>query len=313
MKGTLRIAILATLSAYVLIFTGGLVRVSGAGLGCPDWPRCFGRWIPPVSADQFPANVDPASFNFTLAWIEYLNRCYAVVVGTLILITALLAIKYFRKAPRIYLPAIGAALLTAYVGWQGGRVVETKLNATLVSAHAVLAIMIATLMLYASQQMYYHLFSRSERGRIYPHDLRYLPGLLAGVVLIQVILGTNMRSTMEAFQMASPLAEGTAWTAQAGILNYLHIALGALMIIPGFYLGLKLLLRSRNASTLVWQVSIGILILLLAQLAFGLFLVETTPPVLRVLHLWSGALILGLLLMLQAAFRKTERGWYEWK
>jgi cytochrome c oxidase assembly protein subunit 15 len=313
MKSTLRITALATIAAYVLIFSGGLVRVSGAGLGCPDWPTCFGRWIPPVSIEQLPPGIDPAQFNFTLAWIEYLNRLWAMIVGTLILISALLAVKHFRSVPRIYLPAVAAALLTAYAGWQGGRVVETKLDSTLVSFHAVLAILIGMLMLYTSQQMYYHIFSRSERGSIYPDRLRAWLAILLGISLIQVILGTNMRSTLEAFQTADPLAVGRAWLAQAGVLNYLHIILGALLVIPGFYLGLKVLLRSRNPSPLVWQGAVGLLILLLAQVTFGAFLLETTPPVLRVLHLWSGALITGLLLMLHAALRKTDRGWYEWK
>jgi heme a synthase len=313
MRSTLRLAILTTITCYILIFTGGLVRVSGAGLGCPDWPKCFGRWIPPASIEQLPPNVDPATFNFTLAWIEYLNRVWALLVGTMILITAILAVKHFRRMPRIYLPVVAAALLTAYAGWQGGRVVETKLMATLVSVHAVIAILIATLMLFASQKMYYLVFARSERGSIYPESARpILAGLLV-VSLIQVILGTNMRSTLEAFQATQPLAAGTAWLAAAGTLNYLHMILGALLVIPGFYLGLKVLLRSRNSSPLVWQAAIGIIVLLLAQLVFGMLLVNTTPPVLRVLHLWNGSLILGVMLLLHAAMRKTERGWYEWK
>lgn len=313
MKGTLRLTILATITAYLLIFTGGLVRVSGAGLGCPDWPQCFGRWIPPVSVEQLPPDIDPSQFNFTLAWIEYLNRLWAMIVGTLILITALLAVKHFPKAPRIYLPAVGAALLTAYAGWQGGRVVETKLDSTLVSIHAILAIVIASLLLYAGQQMYYHLYTRSERGSIYPNGIHGLLHVLLAVSFVQVILGTNMRSATEAFQAAQPLGDRLNWLAQAGILNHFHIVLGGLLVIFGFYLGLKILLKSSNPSALVWQGSLGILALLFLQLAFGLLLLRVGPPVLQVIHLWGGALLFGLALMLHTALKKTERGWYEHK
>ena len=72
---------------YLLIFIGGLVRVSGAGMGCPDWPKCFGRWIPPTSLSQLPDYIDPEKFNLVLAWVEYLNRLFGALVGLIILIT----------------------------------------------------------------------------------------------------------------------------------------------------------------------------------------------------------------------------------
>ena len=92
-----KFALASTTATYLLIFIGGLVRVSGAGLGCPDWPKCFGRWIPPLSYNQIPVGFDVSNFNLTLAWIEYINRLAGMITGLLILITALLAIKNFRR------------------------------------------------------------------------------------------------------------------------------------------------------------------------------------------------------------------------
>ena len=79
--------IISAVLTYLIIFIGGMVRVSGAGMGCPDWPKCFGRWIPPTSLSQIPDYIDPAKFNIVLAWIEYLNRLFGVLVGFSILIT----------------------------------------------------------------------------------------------------------------------------------------------------------------------------------------------------------------------------------
>ncbi len=67
-------AVIATILSYLLIFIGGLVRVSGAGMGCPSWPKCGEGWIPPT-------NVDINQINTTLAWIEFTNRMFGVVLG----------------------------------------------------------------------------------------------------------------------------------------------------------------------------------------------------------------------------------------
>ena len=92
-----RSALISTILSYLLIFVGGLVRVSGSGLGCPDWPKCFGRWVPPTSIEQIPAHIDPTAFNIVLAWIEYGNRMLGVIVGISILLMTFIAVIYFNK------------------------------------------------------------------------------------------------------------------------------------------------------------------------------------------------------------------------
>ncbi|RJP82575.1 MAG: hypothetical protein C4524_00595 [Candidatus Zixiibacteriota bacterium] len=305
MKTTLRFAILSAVATYMLIFTGGLVRASGAGLGCPDWPRCFGRWIPPTNLSQLPPDIDPAQFNFTLAWIEYLNRLLGVVTGTLILITAILAFRHFLKVPRIVVPAAAAALLVAYTGWQGGQVVESHLESTLVSIHAVFAVLIGVLMVWVAQQVYYRLEPQAEQGGSYPAGLKkWIPAIL-GVALVQVLLGTNMRSTIEAFYADRPLAGAFAWLEQAGFLNHLHMGLGLLVVVPGVIVALKLL--SARPSPLVWQGAWAVILLAAAQAIFGALLVLLgDPELMAILHLWTAALIAGMLLLLYAALKQRE-------
>ena len=94
-------AYLSTGMTYLLIFIGGLVRVSGAGMGCPDWPKCFDRWIPPTNIDQLPEHIDPSKFNIVLAWIEYSNRLFGALVGLTITLTMLLMFKYYSNETRI--------------------------------------------------------------------------------------------------------------------------------------------------------------------------------------------------------------------
>ena len=135
---------------YLLIFIGGLVRVAGAGMGCPDWPKCFGRWIPPISVEQLPTHIDPAQFNFVLAWIEYCNRLFGAFIGLMITITCFLAIRYHRKEPKIMIPTIGAFILTLIEGWLGGVLVDTVLNPLTITLHLLLALFIVVLLISVS-------------------------------------------------------------------------------------------------------------------------------------------------------------------
>jgi heme a synthase len=82
--------IISLVSIYLLILAGGIVRSTGSGMGCPDWPKCFGRMIPPTQASELPFNYQEiykeklhgqVEFNPTKTWIEYLNRLLGALTG----------------------------------------------------------------------------------------------------------------------------------------------------------------------------------------------------------------------------------------
>ena len=104
-----------------------------------------------------------ATFNVTLAWIEYFNRLVGVCVGLLIAATALLAIIRFRRNPRILWPTLLAALLVAFQGWLGAAVVASELHSLVVTLHLLLALIIALLLVYVNQETY-HLDRTVGRG-----------------------------------------------------------------------------------------------------------------------------------------------------
>ena len=101
-----RFSIITIAMTYILIFIGGLVRVSGAGMGCPDWPQCFGHWIPPTNIEQVPLEFRD-QFNLVLAWIEYSNRLFGALVGLVVTATMYLAFKHYNN---IYDYSYGSSL-----------------------------------------------------------------------------------------------------------------------------------------------------------------------------------------------------------
>jgi len=127
-----KINLITIILLFVLILAGGVVRSTGSGMGCPDWPKCFGRYIPPANSSDLPKNykqkyVDgrlaknqkfaktldvfgftelarrirgdksilvPEEFNAAKTWTEYINRLLGAASGFFLLLTAWLSFSY---------------------------------------------------------------------------------------------------------------------------------------------------------------------------------------------------------------------------
>jgi cytochrome c oxidase assembly protein subunit 15 len=308
MKIFRQFAFISTIATYIVIFAGGLVRVSGAGLGCPDWPKCFGRWFPPTNISQLPPNIDPSLFNITLAWIEYVNRLAGVILGFLILITAFLAIKYYRKEMRILIPSLLAAILVAFQGWQGGQVVESELASHIVSIHMGVAFLIVSLLIYVTQQAYYYEYPDEEKKSDYPNKSSFWIGLLWLLTIVQIVLGTEVRSGLELIEKEFPLLPETSWLGKVGLVSHIHTFLGIVIVIGTFQVGSRILRLSKGASDMVKQVIWGMMTLGLVQVLIGAVLVVIgLPDIMEIFHLWVASLYVGAILVLFSAFRQYGR------
>lgn len=279
-----RLALWTTAATYFLILVGGLVRASGAGLGCPDWPRCFGSWIPPASAANLPPQFDPSQFNPTLMWTEYLNRLLGVTVGLLILATTISAWRHHRREPRILYTTIAALLLTAYQGWLGGRVVAHELAAWIVTAHMIVALVIVQLLLYATVES----FGRAKGRR--PKAEGFALVALIVLTLVQIAFGTQVRGAIDSALdsgVARDLALGTI-----GRLDVLHRDLAFAVLLGAALLTLWLLAGRLPPRILRW--AFAVLGLAILQVALGLVMAYgSLVPAAQVGHLTTASLLLG--------------------
>ena len=307
MKLFSKFAFLTTIATYVLIFIGGLVRVSGAGLGCPDWPKCFGSWIPPLNASQLPAGFDPDTLNFALAWIEYVNRLVGVLVGLLIVLTAIYAIKYFRTHKSILYSSIAAAILVAVQGWYGSIVVKTELNPNTITIHFLLAIIIVSLLVYVWQKSQLILNHENESQGKYPENTKNLLQILWIATIVQFVFGTQIRGKLEILIEEFPLLYGNELIAQLGAINYMHIVLGIITAMITFMVVLPLLKKSANATPLVQQSSILMAVLIIAQIVVGVIIeLFDIPPVMQVIHMWIAAIFVGLILIIYTSVTNSS-------
>lgn len=279
-----RLALWTIAVTYFLILVGGLVRASGAGLGCPDWPRCFGSWIPPASAADLPAQFDVSQFNRTLMWTEYLNRLLGVSVGFMILGTTVSAWRHHRREPRIVWTITAALLLTGYQGWLGGRVVAHELAAWIVTAHMIVALVIVQLLLYAVVES----FGPAPNARL--GRIGNVTMVLIAVTLVQVAFGTQVRGAVDA-ALDAGVARGLA-LGTVGRLDFLHRDL-AFAVMAGSA-ALSLWMMSKRAAPVLVRWSFVVLAMAVFQVVLGVVLAYgSLLPAAQIGHLTVASLLLG--------------------
>ncbi len=288
-----KLALATSITTLVLIGIGGFVRAAGAGLGCPDWPQCFDRWIPPTDVSQLPSHIDPALFNFEKAWIEYLNRLLGVFTGFLILGTAWVAWRDHRHQPAILRPSLLALFLVILQGWLGGLVVRYHLDPRFVSVHLVLALLLLGVLILVL------LNSRAAPARRIPSLLAPWAWALICLTSVQVVVGALVRGSIDLSIKANPGMPRDQLLAQVGWLDPLHRT-AALAVVLACAL---LVWKGRPLFPRLAWLPLG---LALGQLLAGLGLAYLAlPPPLQVVHIFLGSVLFASLLVLALLPAKT--------
>jgi len=299
------LSLATTIATYLLIAVGALVRAAGAGLGCPDWPRCFGQWIPPTNAADLPPGFDISQFHAVNTWLEYVNRLLGVLIGFLIFATLIAAWRWHRKQPRVIWPTTAAFVLVGVQGYLGGQVVAQGLKPSVLTAHMLLALIIVGLLLYA------HLESRfgdAAGARPAPAQRRlgWLGLGLGALMLLQVALGTSVRGILQTLEKQGVPRE--TWLPLGWWPDIAHRQLAAIAILACAGLTWATMRAApghpglRRWSTIVFGLAV-------LQVVAGLGLAyAAVPPPLQVVHLALASLIFGAIsVYVFQAFRVPSR------
>lgn len=294
---------LTTVAATLfLIFVGGLVRAAGAGLGCPDWPRCFGSWIPPTTVEQLPAQFDPSQFNVTKMWIEYVNRLVGVVIGLLIIATAALSLRYRKSKPQITWASVASLVLVIYQGWLGGQVVRSALDEWLITLHMLLAMVIVNLLIYATFKAFTEHLSYTISDAVRRHFF-WITGILLFAAVIQMVIGTQVREAIDAVVKANPGLDRSQWLEQVGFIDHLHRSTSWSLVLLGAYLGWAM--NKFSLAKPVLKTGYGIILLIILQVILGIGLAYMgMPAAFQVLHLTFAAFLVCAIILMMYMIRE---------
>jgi heme a synthase len=296
-----RIGLITIAAVYFLILVGGIVRASGAGMGCPDWPTCFGRWVPPTEEAQLPANYHETyaergyadtRFNPVKTWTEYVNRLIGVSIGLLIMLTVLYAFPLRKRDPAVFYLSAAVLLLVGFQGWLGSAVVASNLKPAMITAHMITAVLIVSLLIYA--------VIRSQRGILDDRTLLRLPPKFrpvliaaAAMTLLQIAMGTQIRESVDLISAMFSAGERHLWREEFPIVFYIHRSFSSVILLTNLWIGWTLW---RNLSLTNWYARFGPG--LVGLVAFAILAGITLdrmgfPAVAQPLHLLLANLIFG--------------------
>ncbi len=279
-----RIALLTALLTLGLIVFGAVVRVTDSGLGCGNqWPLCHGSLIPPLD-------------NIT-AWIEWLHRLFAVLIGLFGIGTLALAIRAYRTRNRAVLTAtITAAILFAVQSGLGAIVVVLDLPPTFVTLHLGTAMLLFAALLLAGVLSIY-----KPETHYQPDQITTLIYITAALSLVIILTGALVRGSGSTLACTDwPLCNGQVIPTDQGRSALIHMFHRASVLGLGVALVLVVwqTFRHRQSPRLKWLSAIA-LICYLAQAGVGaLFVLSAAAPIWGAAHVGMAAATWGLLVVL---------------
>jgi len=326
-RKTSRVTLIAV---YVLILVGGIVRSTGSGMGCPDWPKCFGMWIPPTDESQladtykedfveyrrnknikFAAYLDvmgfaekaeqvrndqsiltETEFNVSKTWTEYINRLIGAVIGLLIIVNFMASRKFFKEDKSVFIWSLILVIMVIFQGWIGSVVVSTNLLPWMVTIHMLLAMLIVAVLIY----LVFKVRSKPERPVIIPdkgtlNTLMIISGIL---ITLQILLGTQVREAIDEVAISLNFENRDTWVGMAGISFIIHRSLSILLVLSQigvFYI----LYRNGLLKTGLTNYTGIILGIIVLEVLLGVIMSYFgIPPFAQPLHLLFAIIIFGL-------------------
>lgn len=308
---------------YLVVVAGSFVRITGSGMGCPDWPKCFGQWVPPTNADELPSDYkesysegrekkvikfskflkslgmsetaqklqnDPylsaeEDFNARKTWTEYINRLFGFLAGNAMLLAFFWMLLKYRKRKLLLLAGFNLVLM-AIQAWFGSIVVATNLVPWTITVHMLLALVIIGLQIYLIRSI-----SPSMKGNLQlPKWILYLLWICFVITIYQMFLGTQVRESIDELTKLGYGRE--SWTEQLGMPFYIHRSFSWLVLL------LLTIMAVKNEFGQKLTVIRVIYVVLALELISGVLLAYSNMPgLVQTSHLIFATILFGIMAM----------------
>lgn len=338
-KRFLSINLISIVSLFLLILAGGIVRSSGAGMGCPDWPKCFDQYIPPTDVSQLPKDYQlkyvaqrvaknerfakildktgyqdlasrirndesiklPEEFNAGKTYIEYINRLIGALTGIFLLMSVIYAFSLRKIRPQIFWLSAVNIVFIVFQAWLGSIVVSTNLVAWIITVHMLVAILIMAVSIYTYHDLksFRNKSLLTNKGGLF---LKFVVILSVIVSIIQITIGTEVRETVDAVQDNFPKLPRSEWLSQAGDIFVYHRDTALLVILLNgiiFYL-----IRAKAIQFKVRKVSNVVVLLIALQVVTGIALSHfALVPWAQATHVLFATVLFGTQFYLLLSFK----------
>jgi cytochrome c oxidase assembly protein subunit 15 len=317
-----KVCFLSIVSVFLLFIMGGLVRSTGSGMGCPDWPKCFGQTIPPIDESQLPADYkdqflakrlkkaekftsllndlgltklaekvknDPNlkiahPYNKFTAYTEWINRLFGVLTGVLSILCLISARQFIATDRKRFWWVVSGVFWVVFNGWLGSVVVDTNLVPGIVTAHYAAAYLAMGSFIAAMPVS--HPFILTKRK-----FTLFIFALL--LLLIEVFTGTSTREILDTLQMNENfvLSLDSVWL--PGKIFNIHRLFGVLVFLINIYLLYSV--RHQNPKSNFAIAQKWVVILFIFQILSGtLNTLFNIPSLVNVIHISASAAVVGV-------------------
>jgi cytochrome c oxidase assembly protein subunit 15 len=318
---------------YLVVIAGSFVRITGSGMGCPDWPKCFGQWIPPTDEAALPKDYKQVffekrekkimkfckflrgigmestakkiekdtslekgedDFNARKTWTEYINRLVGFLAGDAMLLSFVWILLRYRKRKIVVISTINLVLM-AIQAWFGSIVVASNLVPWTITVHMFLALVIIGLQINLIRQI-----SEKQQGNVQLNKLmRAIAVIVLAITFYQMFLGTQVREYIDELTKMGFGRE--SWTDKLGVSFLIHRSFSWLV------LGLIVFMAWKNEQGQKLWIIRSIFIVLALELTSGVLLAYANMPgLVQTSHLLFASVLFGILLMLVFRMKRLE-------